>query len=147
MSQTQPNDARIEPLLVRSAEGTREIVLPTRLSGNVCHAVKREMREAIAEGQNLLLNMREVLRVDADGLGCLMEVRRLLHVHGLTLWLTETSAAVCRVMEYSAVKGLFLFADTSKEAARMSTIGIPDGGLRLVGDRASGTSHPRANVA
>ena len=147
VSQAQPNDARIEPLLVRSSEGTREIVLPTRFSGKVCHAVKREMQEALAERQNVRLNMCDVLRVDADGLGCLMEVRRLLHAHGLVLSLTETSPAVCRVMEYSAVKGLFLFEKTTEEPARMPTLGIADGGLRLVTERPSGTSHQRANVA
>ena len=114
----------------------------------MCQWITREVRDAISGRQNVLVNMHEVLRVDPDGLGCLMEARRLLHAQGLTLWLTELSPAVLRVLEYSALKGLFLIAETTREAARMSTLGIPEtsGNIRLIRGH-NPDSRPRANVA
>lgn len=147
--QMQPTQDDPGPLQVKSGEATREIVLPARLSGSVCYWLSREVQEAIGREQNVLVNMCEVQRVDPDGLGCLMEARRLLHGQGLTLWLAEISPPVQRVMEYSAVKGLFLIAETTKEAARLSTIGIPSAGFRRLrrGLRGKATAAQSANVA
>ena len=148
--QMQPSEEEDGGLQVHSCEATREIVLPARLSGQVCQRLAAEVREAIGCEQNLLVNMRHVHRIDPDGLGCLMEARRVLHGYGLTLWLAEMSSAVSRVMEYSAVKGLFLIAETTREAVRLSTIGIPAGDMRLMSQgvrRASSASAQRAKAA
>ncbi len=130
--QMQPSRQAGAPLHVNSQEATREVVLPARLTGDVCQWLTLELQAAMSNDQNLLVNMRDVQRVDADGLGCLMEARRLLHARGLTLWLSELSPAVQRVMQYTAVRGLFLIAETTREAARLSTLGVPDGGIRFL---------------
>jgi len=151
--QMQPVEDGAGQLEVISGEATREVTLPSRLSGNICHWLTREAENAISRKQSLLINMRDVHRVDPDGLGCLMELRHLLHAQGLTLWLAELSPTVRRVMEYSAVQGLFLIAETTKEAARMATLGVsptgrPDRRRRSRESRVrQGSSARRANVA
>jgi N-acetylglucosaminyldiphosphoundecaprenol N-acetyl-beta-D-mannosaminyltransferase len=128
MQSHKQDDGELE---VRCGATSREVILPLRLAGSVCHALKKEVHLAMFARQHLMVNMRDVQRVDADGLGCLMEARRLLDAQGLSLWLTELPPKVMRVMEYSAVRGLFQTAETTRDA-QLSSMRVQDRGMQFV---------------
>ena len=116
----QPLERRHGRLEV-SYEGTVRVVrTPARMSGDVTRWLAREATEAAEAGQTMVLDMSATVRVEADGLGGLLEARRILLAQGLWIWLSGMSNPVRRVLQFSAVSDLFRIAPTPAEAVRFS---------------------------
>ena len=119
-SRMQPLERRHGRLEV-SYEGTVRVVrTPARLSGDVTRWLAREATGAVEAGQTMVLDMSATVRVEADGLGGLLEARRILLAQGLWIWLSGMSNPVRRVLQFSSVSDLFRIAPTPAEAVRYS---------------------------
>ena len=116
----QPAERRRGRLQVSSHGDVRVLSTPALLRGEVTAALLREIRIAAAAGQTVVLDMSSTIRVEADGLGALLEARRLLLAEGLSLWLSAVSVPVRRVLQFSAMADLFRIADTPADAVRSS---------------------------
>ncbi len=132
----QSSDGIADKLEVFSSQETREVIPSSRLRGIACEWLNREVRNALMNSQNLTVNMRNVRRVDPDGLGCLMEARRLLHAQGLSVSLSELSPVIRRVIAYSGLTDLFRISEIKQEAALLRQFLFPPsaGGSQLLSD-------------
>jgi N-acetylglucosaminyldiphosphoundecaprenol N-acetyl-beta-D-mannosaminyltransferase len=117
----QPVERRHGGLQVEVQQDVRVVATPARLSGNVCAWLAREATAAAAAGQSMVLDMSATIRVEADGLGGLLEARRILLAEGLWIWLTAMSNPVRRVLQFSAMADLFRLALTPADAIRLTT--------------------------
>ena len=117
----QPLERRNGGLKVEYLDSVRLVSTPARLSGQVTRWLAREAKEAAALGQTIVLDMSATVRVEADGLGGLLEARRVLLAQGSWMWLSGMSNPVRRVLQFSAMADLFRIAATVDEAVRYST--------------------------
>lgn len=116
----QPEERRHGRLKVQ-VEGTiRVIATPAKLSGDVCGWLAREAKQAVIAGQTMVVDMSATVRVEADGLGGLLEARRILLSEGLWIWLAGMSNPVRRVLQFSAMSDLFRIAATPAEAVHFT---------------------------
>jgi len=116
----QPEERRHGRLKV-DVEGTiRVIATPAKLSGDACGWLAREAKSAVLAGQTMVVDMSATVRVEADGLGGLLEARRILLNEGLWIWLAGMSNPVRRVLQFSAMSDLFRIAATPSEAIRFT---------------------------
>ena len=120
----QPGERRHGRLQVKYYDTVRVISTPARLSGEVSRWLAEEAQEAVASGQTVVLDMSSTVRVEADGLGGLLEARRILLTEGLWIWLSGMSNPVRRVLQFSAVSDLFRIAATPAEAVRYSAAAL-----------------------
>ena len=116
----QPLERRHGKLEVSYEGSVRVVRTPARLSGEVTRWLAREARDAAEAGQTMVLDMSATVRVEADGLGGLLEARRILLANGLWIWLSGMSNPVRRVLQFSAMADLFRIALTPAEAVRYS---------------------------
>ena len=70
----------------------------------------------------MVIDMSATIRVEADGLGGLLEARRILLGGGLWIWLAGMSNPVRRVLQFSAMADLFRIAATPAEAIRFTSV-------------------------
>ena len=136
----QPLERRHGRLEVSYEGAVRVVKTPARLSGDVTRLLAREARGAADAGQTMVLDMSATVRIEADGLGGLLEARRILLENGLWVWLSGMSNPVRRVLQFSAVSDLFRIARTPAEAVRYSSAAMaslhrPGGGLGQDGAR------------
>ena len=115
-SKLQPGERRSGRLKVDIHGTVRLIATPAKLSGDVSGWLAREARLAANAGQTLVVDMSATVRAEADGLGGLLEARRILLAANLWIWLTGMSNPVRRVLQFSAMSDLFRIAATSAEA-------------------------------
>ena len=94
----------------------RVVATPAKLSGPACAWLAHEAKAAVAAGQTMVVDMSATVRVEADGLGGLLEARRILLAEGLWIWLAGMSNPVRRVLQFSAMSDLFRIAVTAAEA-------------------------------
>ena len=120
VNRLQPLERRHGRLEVRYEGTVRIVSTPARLSGEVSRLLAREAREAAEAGQTVVVDMSATVRVEADGLGGLLEARRLLLAQGLWIWLSGMSIPVRRVLQFSAMADLFRIAGKPEEAVRYS---------------------------
>ncbi len=118
----QPGERRGGRLDVEVHGAVRVIATPARLSGDVTAWLAREAKSAVLSGQNMVIDMSSTVRVEADGLGGLLEARRILLAGGLWIWLAGMSNPVKRVLQFSAMADLFRIAATSAEAIHFTTV-------------------------
>ena len=116
----QPEERRHGRLRVEVEGSVRVIATPAKLSGDVCGWLAREARSAVLAGQTMVVDMSVTVRVEADGLGGLLEARRILLNEGLWIWLAGMSNPVRRVLQFSAMSDLFRIATTPAEAIRFT---------------------------
>jgi N-acetylglucosaminyldiphosphoundecaprenol N-acetyl-beta-D-mannosaminyltransferase len=116
----QPGERRHGGLKIEVQQDVRVVITPARLSGSVCAWLAREATAAAAAGQSMVLDMSATIRVEADGLGGLLEARRILLAEGLWIWLSGMSNPVRRVLQFSAMSDLFRLAATPAEAVRFT---------------------------
>jgi N-acetylglucosaminyldiphosphoundecaprenol N-acetyl-beta-D-mannosaminyltransferase len=114
----QPGERRHGGLKIEVQQDVRVVVTPARLSGSVCSWLAREAQAAADAGQSMVLDLSATIRVEADGLGGLLEARRILLGEGLWIWLSGMSNPVRRVLQFSAIADLFRLANTPAEAVR-----------------------------
>lgn len=112
----QPAERRHGRLNVQVQGSIRVIATPAKLSGQVCGWLAREAKSAVVAGQTMVVDMSATVRVEADGLGGLLEARRILLSEGLWICLAGMSNPVRRVLQFSAVSDLFRIAATPAEA-------------------------------
>ena len=116
----QPGERRQGKLKVELNGNVRVISTPAKLSGSVCAWLAREAKEAAEAKQNIVIDLSATIRVEADGLGGLLEARRTMLAAGLWIWLSGMSNPVRRVLQFSAVSDLFRMAATTAEAIRFT---------------------------
>ncbi len=120
----QPMERRHGRLEVSYEGSVRVVRTPARLSGEVTRWLVREARDAAEAGQTMVLDMSATVRVEADGLGGLLEARRILLASGLWIWLSGMSNPVRRVLQFSAMADLFRIAATPADAVRHSALAM-----------------------
>jgi N-acetylglucosaminyldiphosphoundecaprenol N-acetyl-beta-D-mannosaminyltransferase len=112
----QPSERRQGSPQVDVQGTVRVVATPAKLSGDVSSWLAREAKAAVAASQTMVVDMSATIRVEADGLGGLLEARRLLLGAGLWIWLSGMSNPVRRVLQFSAMADLFRIAATPAEA-------------------------------
>jgi N-acetylglucosaminyldiphosphoundecaprenol N-acetyl-beta-D-mannosaminyltransferase len=138
----QPDERRQGRLNVEVHGTIRVIVTPAKLGGEACGWLAREARSAAMAGQTMVVDMSSTLRVEADGLGGLLEARRILLAEGLWMWLAGMSNPVRRVLQFSAMSDLFRIAATPAEAVKFTNASSGMGSRRS--DSASGLMRARS---
>ena len=105
-----------------SIEGNSRILrMPEVLTGPDCAAVLREAAKAVERREILVFDMVLTGRVEADGLGCLLEARRMMASSRLPSWTTGVSDPVRRVLEAAGLTDLVRVAATVPEAVHLSS--------------------------
>lgn len=112
----QPGGPREGTLKVDVQGTVRIISTPSKLCGEISLWLAHEARAASEAGHTLIVDMSATIRVEADGLGGLLEARRIMIGNGLWIWLTGMSNPVRRVLQFSAMSDLFRVATTASEA-------------------------------
>jgi N-acetylglucosaminyldiphosphoundecaprenol N-acetyl-beta-D-mannosaminyltransferase len=121
----QPGTKTDGRLMVEFYGEVRVIEAPQTLSGEVCGAIKRQAEMAAKAGQTLVVDLALTGRIEADGIGCLLEARRIVQAAGQKIWLVAMSNPVRRVLQFSAVADLFRMAPSAAQAIR-ATNHIPE---------------------
>ncbi len=125
----QPFERRQRGSAVDVRSGFRVFATPGKMGGRAAALLVQEARAAARAGETLIVDMAATLRIEAEGLGGLLEARRLMLDQGLWIWLTGMSNPVRRVLQFSAVSDLFRVALTS--AAAIQATGTAQSGLRM----------------
>ena len=112
----QPFERRQRGSAVAVRLGFRVFATPGKMGGRASALLVQEARAAAKAGETLIIDMTATLRVEAEGLGGLLEARRLMLDEGLWIWLTAMSNPVRRVLQFSAVADLFRVALTPSAA-------------------------------
>ena len=116
----QPFERRQRGSAVDVRVGFRVFTGPGKM-GDRAAALLIEQAKAAAEGnETLIVDLSATLRIEAEGLGGLLEARRLMHDAGSLLWLTAMSAPVRRVLQFSSVADLFRVAVSPGAAIQLT---------------------------
>jgi N-acetylglucosaminyldiphosphoundecaprenol N-acetyl-beta-D-mannosaminyltransferase len=121
----QPNRDADLSLAVELLGHHRLARTPEILTGEHCASLLESARAAAEHGQMLILDMTVTSRVEADGVGTLIEARRILMVAQQPVWLTSVSIPVRRVLEATNLFDMFRTALTPVDAIRLSKLGLP----------------------
>ena len=124
----QPFERRQRGSAVDVRHGVRVFATPGKMGGRAAAILVNEAREAAKVGDTLVIDMSATLRVEAEGLGGLLEARRVMLDEGLWIWLTAMSNPVRRVLQFSAMADLFRIALTP--AAAIQATRTAQSGLR-----------------
>ena len=119
-SRMQPSEGGAGPLGVTVQGSVRIVATPETVTGEMCLALTREAKSAARLEQMLVVDMSRTTRIEADGLGCLLEARRVMLAAGLKIWLAGMSNPVRRVLQYSAMFELFRVAPEPADAVRFA---------------------------
>ncbi len=116
MPRLKAPDGRPAGSLPGASADVRVFTAPAELADHAAGLILREARAALEADQVLVLDMAATLRIEAEGIGGLLEARRVLLDAGLWIWLTNMSNPVRRVLQFSAVLDLFRLALTPTAA-------------------------------
>ncbi len=116
----QPFERRQRGSMVEVRMGTRVFVTPGKIGDRASSLLLQEAKVAAAAGENLVVDMAATLRIEAEGIGGLLDARRLMLDKGLSIWLSSMSISVRRVLQFSAVADLFHVAPTVIAALQAS---------------------------
>jgi N-acetylglucosaminyldiphosphoundecaprenol N-acetyl-beta-D-mannosaminyltransferase len=119
-SRMQPFERRQRGSAEEVRRGIRIFATPGKLGDRASALLVRAAKAAVGEGQTLIVDLSETVRLEAEGVGGLLEARRLLLEEGLWIWLTGMSNPVRRVLQFSGTSDLFRLA-TSTAAAIQAT--------------------------
>ncbi len=117
----QSQNRSVWPLEVNVEDQTRILRMPEVLTGPDCLAVIREAELAVQHRQILVFDMVLTGRVEADGLGALLEARRMMSAARLPSWTTGVGDPVRRVVESSGLVELVRLAATIPQAVHLSS--------------------------
>lgn len=115
-SRIQPFERRQRGSAVDVRFGVRVFATPGKVGGRASAILVQEARAAAQAGETLVIDMSATLRIEAEGVGGLLEARRLLLNEGQWIWLTGMSNPVRRVLQFAAVSDLFRIALTPSAA-------------------------------
>ena len=122
VSRMQPVEPETGRLKVVIEGRVRVVSTPVMLSGEHCSKLVEEAKQASAAGEALVVDMSSTTRVEADGLGCLLQARRVILAAGAQVWLAGMSNPVRRVLQFSAMADLFRLAMTVSDAVRFAAM-------------------------
>ena len=125
----QPFERRQRGSAVDVRVGFRVFATPGKMGGRAGALLVQEARAAAKAGETLVIDMKATLRLEAEGLGGLLEARRIMLDEELWIWLTAMSNPVRRVLQFSAAADLFRVALTP--AAAMQATRHAQAGLRM----------------
>ena len=146
VSRMQPEDTSASKLKVSTQGDVRTITTPSTLTGEHCAALVTEANAAAKAEQAMVIDMTATTRVEADGLGCLLQARRVILASGGTIWLAAMSNPVRRVLQFSARADLFRVAPTLAEAMRLAAMESKGSDWKMPYATVSG-QHGRATAA
>jgi N-acetylglucosaminyldiphosphoundecaprenol N-acetyl-beta-D-mannosaminyltransferase len=126
----QPEQTNIWPMEVSLQGRTRLVRLPGTLTGQDCLMVESQAALAAEVGEHLVLDMTMTERVEADGVGCLLEARRTMVSVGRPLWMAGVTEPVRRVLQSASLVQHMRMAPTVREAVRLC--GMPERRKRFV---------------
>jgi N-acetylglucosaminyldiphosphoundecaprenol N-acetyl-beta-D-mannosaminyltransferase len=126
----QPERPNMWPLEVSLQGHTRLVHLPGALSGSDCKIVESQAALAAERDEQLVLDMTLTERVEADGVGCLLEARRTMIASGRPLWMAGVTEPVRRVLQSASLVQHMRLAPTVREAVRLC--GMPERRKRFV---------------
>ena len=126
VSRLQPVEVHSGALKVWIHGNVRVVGTPGTLSGEHCPALVKEANAAASMSQALVIDLASTTRVEADGLGCLLQARRAILAAGGTVWLAGMSNPVRRVLQFSAMADLFRLAMTAADAVRFASVEQPE---------------------
>jgi N-acetylglucosaminyldiphosphoundecaprenol N-acetyl-beta-D-mannosaminyltransferase len=107
-------------------EGDNRLVwTPKVLTGEACASLIASAHAAARQKQMLILDMGLTTRIEADGIGCLIEARRIMMVAHESVWLTCVAQPVRRMLSATALLEMFRTAMTPVDAIRLSKSGLP----------------------
>ncbi len=140
----QPRERREGCWKVEVQGTVRILSTPARLSGSVCAWLIHQANAASVASQTLVIDLSATTRAEADGMGGLLEARRILMAEGLWIWLTGISNPIRRVMQFSATAELFRIAATPAEAIRCTDAHSFATSMRQTGGLLPGPRHAPA---
>lgn len=106
-------------------ERSRLVCTPEVLTLQHCTSLINAAHKAVKHQQMLIVDMSFTARVEADGIGSLLEARRMMLVEHLPIWITGVSEPVRSTLQTAAVFTLFRNAITPEDAIRLSQQGLP----------------------
>jgi len=115
-SRMQPFERRQRGSAEEVRRGVRIVATPGKLGDQASGLLVRAAKAAVLEGETLIVDMSSTLRLEAEGIGALLQARRLLLEEGLWIWLTGMSNPVRRVLHFSGTADLFRVATTPAAA-------------------------------
>ncbi|SEG52428.1 N-acetylmannosaminyltransferase [Bryocella elongata] len=119
-SRRQGSQAKLWPMEVTSDEKTRILRVPEILTGSDCYAVVREASSAARRGQMLIFDLVLTGRIEADGLGSLLEARRIMSAAKLPVWTVGINEPVRRLVESAGLTEMVRFVRNVPEAVRLA---------------------------
>jgi N-acetylglucosaminyldiphosphoundecaprenol N-acetyl-beta-D-mannosaminyltransferase len=124
-NRSQPKQMTDWPLAVKMEGNNRLVRTPELLTGGDCAAIIAAAHAASRQGQMLILDMSVTTRIEADGIGSLIEARRIMMIVQLPVWLTNVSQPVRRMLQAVAIYDMFRTAMAPTDAVRLFKEGLP----------------------
>jgi N-acetylglucosaminyldiphosphoundecaprenol N-acetyl-beta-D-mannosaminyltransferase len=134
----QPFERRQRGSAVEVVMGARVFATPGKIGDRASALLLEEAKTAAAAGETLVVDMSATLRIEAEGIGGLLDARRVMVDAGLSMWLAAISTPVVRVLQFSAVGELFGIAVTPMAAIEASQSDRPS---RFEGRQAGASEH------
>jgi N-acetylglucosaminyldiphosphoundecaprenol N-acetyl-beta-D-mannosaminyltransferase len=107
VSRMQPQKDPSGKLITWQNGRIRVIATPATLTGTHCGELVVEAKIAAESSRMMVIDMSATTRIEADGLGCLLQARRVILAGGAELRLAGVSRPVRRVLQFSAISDLF----------------------------------------
>ena len=130
-SWSQPGRAGCRPsdtgVVTEELDSALVLHMPEKLTSTQCRRLIHDARNAAAQGQMLVMNLEKTQRIEADGVGCMLEARRVMLGAGRPFWLAGVSQPVRRVLQSASLLDLLRVAATPAEAIQMVEAQVPDG--------------------
>ncbi len=118
----QPFERRQRGTAVHVRTGFRVFATPGKLGARAAALLVEEAKSAAGFGETLVIDMTATLRVEAEGIGGLLEARRTMLEQGNWIWLVSMSNPVRRFLQFSAVVDLFRMAPTPAAAIQATRV-------------------------
>ena len=112
----QPFERRQRGSAVEIHVGARVFATPGKMGDRGGALLLQEAKAAAAAGETLVVDMSTTLRLEAEGIGGLLDARRVMLDAGQSMWLAGISKPVWRVLKLSAVADIFHIARTPRAA-------------------------------
>lgn len=127
-SQPGHHDESISNAGVETSEvdGATVLSMPEKMTSEQCRGVVHAARNAAEQGCTLVMDLSRTQRIEADGVGCMLEARRIMLGAGQAFWLSGVSQPVRRVLHSASLLDLLRLAATPAEAVRLAAYTYPE---------------------
>ncbi len=103
----QSNRRGAGALRIDQQEGHTVITVQDALTGDLCPQLRDLVSRAVAAAQDVTVDLTQATQVGADGVGCLLDIRRTLLAHDLRLYLLGANDGIRRVLQAGSLQSLF----------------------------------------